>query len=1505
MDVVIGIPDLSDTRVVMRTVRIFLSSTFTDTRLDRNALMEQVFEPLTHLCQEHGLAFEVVDLRWGVRQESVEDHCIVNICMDEIKRCQDISLNVAFIAILGDKYGWRPLPPSIHHHEFELLASLMGQSERELLSTWYVRDFNAVPSCYQLQAISSKFPVHSKKKEEVSKAWQDWGQVENEMWKSLSSAADKASLKEEEKAKYYESVTHMEVERGVLRDPEAHVRCFVVDRRFDEINVQHEAAADYVNLQNGEPDKRCKELMEELKCHLIPSCLGESSRMKFNLQWHSQGITPAVHSSYINELCTKVRDLLQSQIEKVIQALGKSDPLKEEIIRHTIFCRERTHAFEGRADVLRAIFEYTKEPDTGSLCVVFGESGVGKTTVIAKAARELQERHSGWVVLFRFCGITPTCSTGRELTQSLCEQIKQIYDIQDDVPQDYSELCDAFPKLLAHATREKPLYILIDSLDQLTDEDGARRFLEWLPRHVPPNVRLIVSTLPDVGGCLLRLKTFGIPEDNFIQVRRMSPRDGKVILDKMLRAAGRTLTPQQKTVILEAFNRCSLPLYLQLLFSECKAWPSYKSMADIDLPPDVTGMINMLYEGLERYHGAALVARVLGLLAARPDGMNRFDILHMLSCDDQLLADVLEWHQPPKRRLPPLLLARLQHDLGPFLVERGAFGVSLMALYHRQFWEVAQTRYLSGDNYKYIYSAIASYFSGAYHVLFGGSRDIPAQPIAYSHEALNLRKLDILPRALIEARDYANVCRHLGDLEFIQAKCMAGMGYDLVAECMLAVQYAKNDQVAKEVQQALDDILAFVRTEVHILSKHPLLTYQQAAMYPETSCIGRAARKMRTIMDHSEPSAIPRPDGWVEWINKPNVSEAFQMELSGHSKGVLTTCFSVDDRKIFSGSEDCTIRVWDSKTGALLAQLDGHAGAVTCVRVSPDGGVIASSSADKTIRLWNPSDEFLRSLEGHEDCVTSLAFSKNGKRLVSVALDKKLKVWDVESGNLLDTLTGHDGYPVCCAWNPVDNTMVATCGDNLELLIWDLETKSSTQLKSHGIDEAMVNFPDKKKLSGHERLRYDSLVWSVDFSPDGMLLASTGADSNVIIWDISTGERRYTFNIPNDGSSVRFISTSQGTHLAAASGPHMTITLIDVGAEPQIIALLGGHSDWVMDVAFSSDGALLTSGSRDRTVRVWDCAASEKLKKARFHSERCWSVAYSDDGMWLASASDDFKVCVWNMATQQHVLVYEGHEKKRKFSCGVRACTFSHDASLVASGGDELKIRVWSRETGVDQHVLSCGDKLLPWCIRFSPNDKRIIAVGEYSCGVLMWDLETECVLAALGGHVMFCQYTEFSPSGEFIISSSIDNTAQVWRFDTHRHVTTLQHPDWATCAVFSHDERHIATCSRDQKVRLWAVEGYAQVAAMEGHESEIRVVSFSPDDSLLASAALDQTIRVWDLSSYTQHHVFYTASGVWALTWHPISDDLLAAGDAVGYLYFIRLHKRGHDAGKMLTRAY
>ena len=289
----------------------------------------------------------------------------------------------------------------------------------------------------------------------------------------------------------------------------------------------------------------------------------------------------------------------------------------------------------------------------------------------------------------------------------------------------------------------------------------------------------------------------------------------------------------------------------------------------------------------------------------------------------------------------------------------------------------------------------------------------------------------------------------------------------------------------------------------------------------------------------------------------------------------------------------------------------------------------ASSSANNSCYLS-------RILEGHEERVTCITFSKDGQRLLSSSKDKTLKLWDLSDGKNLETLPGHRSLPVSCAWSPVDDSVAASCGDNLELFIWDL-SKSSIRLilEGHQRDDN-PNFPVKDSLEGLKDLDYKSLIWSVCFSPDGKYLASACVDSDVILWDVNSGAKIWTFNLPNDASTVAFAQTEHGTRLAAGSSAHHTVTLFDanfdnvsskhVNGGSRTLALLGGHSDWVIDVAFNEDASRLASAACDKTVRVWDATAAENLRGARFHAERCWSVAYSDDGKWLASASDDFKV---------------------------------------------------------------------------------------------------------------------------------------------------------------------------------------------------------------------------------------------------------------------------------------
>lgn len=124
-------------------------------------------------------------------------------------------------------------------------------------------------------------------------------------------------------------------------------------------------------------------------------------------------------------MCVKVKTILTDRINQIIKELGPPNPLKEEIARHALFCRDHTSSFEGRTDLLRVIHNYVLE-DVETALVLYGESGVGKTTLMAKAALEIQERNRCMAVLYRFCGTTPESSTGRELTLSLINQIKQV-----------------------------------------------------------------------------------------------------------------------------------------------------------------------------------------------------------------------------------------------------------------------------------------------------------------------------------------------------------------------------------------------------------------------------------------------------------------------------------------------------------------------------------------------------------------------------------------------------------------------------------------------------------------------------------------------------------------------------------------------------------------------------------------------------------------------------------------------------------------------------------------------------------------------------------------------------------------------------------------------------------------------------------------------------------------------------------------------------------------------
>ena len=248
---------------------------------------------------------------------------------------------------------------------------------------------------------------------------------------------------------------------------------------------------------------------------------------------------------------------------------------------------------------------------------------------------------------------------------------------------------------------DQPLTLFIDSVDQLNDSNGGRR-LDWLPvTGLPAHVRLVVSTLPDYAEfqCLsiLRAKladSAGSLDSHCVEVGTISEPDA--VLQHLLRLQGRTITDAQLKHVLEAFEKrteadaAGTPLWLTIVAQTISMWRSYEDVP-FAIKPGVRDLIIDLFERLATDHGAKLVRAALAYITLANAGVSETELNHLLSLEDDVLADSYQWWVPPVRIAPPLLLTRLLTDLAPYLTRRGdGSGVELVSWYHRQFWEAAE-----------------------------------------------------------------------------------------------------------------------------------------------------------------------------------------------------------------------------------------------------------------------------------------------------------------------------------------------------------------------------------------------------------------------------------------------------------------------------------------------------------------------------------------------------------------------------------------------------------------------------------------------------------------------------------------------------------------------------------------------------------------------------------------------------------------------------------------------
>ena len=510
-----------------------------------------MFPEISNFCEKRGIEFTGIDLRTGVTAEQSENGMTLNLCLQEVERCRPY-----FLCLLGERYGW--CQPT--HSEAETDELLHKTFENTI----------------------SQYPIFN--------------------WISNYTKS---------------SVTELEIRQGYLNSPGDCEHAIFLFRNPEYVNeALHEGLISVEEIPSFLPES------EDTQVRL--------NNLKDEIKTSGAFVKEYNHHSDIHQIVTKF--LKEAIVNDFPDSEGTGDtrPFVMERREHQGFGESRCKVYVGEPKYYDALNEYISHDgdsisSKNSIFHVYGPSGSGKSSLLANWVHLLSCDNGQLNVSVRFShvhfvGCSATSANPTKMLHRLLSELKYSFLCQnddntgvgkgnEDLPFDWARLLLLLPEVLCDVSSKlerendnrpegsRPLVVVLvlDALNQLTtpDNDDSSKsgnvsvnqsYLSWLPKILPPFVRLVVSSIerPDSGDVSLpsSISQCVTPTSNILEVLPLDAEGVRGIAVSYMSGYGKALGENQIKMLM-ACEQTKNPLFLRAVLEEIRVWGKFELLTDV------------------------------------------------------------------------------------------------------------------------------------------------------------------------------------------------------------------------------------------------------------------------------------------------------------------------------------------------------------------------------------------------------------------------------------------------------------------------------------------------------------------------------------------------------------------------------------------------------------------------------------------------------------------------------------------------------------------------------------------------------------------------------------------------------------------------------------------------------------------------------------------------------------------------------------------------------------